>query len=129
MTNQIIRNALLGCVLIGSAAAAEMASPKVTSYKTTKIDGLTIAYREAGDPASPKLVLLHGFPASSHQYRDLIPALATRFHVIAPDYPGFGFSSQPSTSEFTYTFDNLANLIEAFIDTLGITKLSMYVQD
>ena len=70
-----------------------------TYYKSTKVDGLNIAYREAGDPGSPKLVLLHGFPASSHQYRDLIPALATRFHVIAPDYPGFGNSDMPDPGD------------------------------
>jgi pimeloyl-ACP methyl ester carboxylesterase len=99
------------------------------SYRTIAVNGLDIFYREAGPIDGPTVLLLHGWPASSHMFRDLIPKLADRFHLIAPDYPGFGFSSQPSTSEFTYTFDNIANLIDAFIDTLGITKLSMYVQD
>jgi pimeloyl-ACP methyl ester carboxylesterase len=99
------------------------------AYRTVAVDGIDLFYREAGPPDGPTVLLLHGWPASSHMFRDLIPKLADRFHVIAPDYPGFGFSSQPSTTDFTYTFDNLANLIDAFIDTLGITKLSMYVQD
>ena len=73
-----------------------------TSYKTVTVDGLSIFYRESGDPSSPKLVLLHGFPSSSHQYRNLIPALADHFHVVAPDYPGFGNSDIPSTKEFNY---------------------------
>jgi MinD-like ATPase involved in chromosome partitioning or flagellar assembly len=86
-----------------------------TYYRSTQVDGLTIAYREAGDPGSPKLVLLHGFPASSHQYRDLIPALATRFHVIAPDYPGFGNSDMPDPATFAYTFDRISEIIETFL--------------
>jgi pimeloyl-ACP methyl ester carboxylesterase len=99
------------------------------SYRTIAVDGIDLFYREAGPIDGPTVLLLHGWPASSHMFRDLIPKLADRFHVIAPDYPGFGFSSQPTTSEFTYTFDNLANLIDAFIDALGIANLSMYVQD
>ena len=80
---------------------------KCVTYKTLSIDGLNIAYREAGDPVNPKLVLLHGFPSSSHQYRNLIPSLADRFHVISPDYPGFGDSDLPDPAKFAYTFDNL----------------------
>jgi pimeloyl-ACP methyl ester carboxylesterase len=99
------------------------------AYRTVAVHGIDLFYREAGPADGPTVLLLHGWPASSHMFRDLIPKLADRFHVIAPDYPGFGFSSQPSTSDFAYTFDNLANLIEAFIGALGITKLSMYVQD
>ncbi len=99
------------------------------SYRTIAVNGVDLFYREAGPGDGPTVLLLHGWPASSHMFRDLIPKLADRFHVIAPDYPGFGFSSQPAMTEFAYTFDNIANLIEAFIDTLGITKLSMYVQD
>ena len=90
-----------------------------TYYRSTQVDGLNIAYREAGDPGSPKLVLLHGFPASSHQYRDLIPALATRFHVIAPDYPGFGNSDMPDPATFAYTFDRISEIIEAFLNALA----------
>jgi pimeloyl-ACP methyl ester carboxylesterase len=104
-------------------------APTDVAYRTVTVNGIDLFYREAGPANGPTVLLLHGWPASSHMFRDLIPKLADRFHVIAPDYPGFGFTSQPSTSEFTYTFDNIANLIDAFIDTLGITKLSMYVQD
>ncbi len=86
----------------------------MTLHKTTQIDGLTIFYREAGSPSSPKLVLLGGFPASSHQFRDLIPALADRFHVVAPDYPGFGNTDMPDPADFSYTFDRLSEVIEAW---------------
>ena len=129
MTIQFFRNALLGCLLIGGTSAADMASHISTSYKTTKIDGLNIAYREAGDPASPKLVLLHGFPASSHQYRDLIPALAARFHVIAPDYPGFGNSDMPDPAMYAYTFDKLSEVVEAFLAVKGFDHYGLFVQD
>ena len=86
-------------------------------FGTIPVDGLNIAYREAGDPESPKLVLLHGFPASSHQYRDLVRALADRFHVIAPDYPGFGLSDVPDPAEWPYTFDRIAGVVERFLQT------------
>ena len=104
-------------------------SPAKVTFRTLLVDGVTIAYREAGDPASPKLVLLHGFPSSSHQYRDLIPALAGRFHVIAPDYPGFGNSDSPDPSTFSYTFDKLAELIGDFLSQKGFTCFGLYVQD
>ena len=100
-----------------------------TSYKTVTVDGLSIFYRESGDPSSPKLVLLHGFPSSSHQYRNLIPALADHFHVVAPDYPGFGNSDMPSTKEFNYTFDRLSEVIEVFLKTIGFTHFGLFMQD
>jgi pimeloyl-ACP methyl ester carboxylesterase len=100
-----------------------------THYRSAKVDGLNIAYREAGDPGGPKLVLLHGFPASSHQYRNLIPALATRFHVIAPDYPGFGNSDMPDPAVFTYTFDKLSEVTEAFLKDRGFDHYGLFVQD
>jgi pimeloyl-ACP methyl ester carboxylesterase len=100
-----------------------------TYYRSAKVDGLNIAYREAGDPRSPKLVLLHGFPASSHQYRNLIPALATRFHVIAPDYPGFGNSDMPDPAVFTYTFDKLSEITEGFLQDRGFDRYGLFVQD
>jgi pimeloyl-ACP methyl ester carboxylesterase len=98
-------------------------------YKTIEVDGLNVFYREAGDPSAPKLLLLHGFPSSSHQYRNLIPALADRFHVIAPDYPGFGNSDMPDPKTYSYTFDNAAATVEAFCQKLGFTKFGLYVQD
>ena len=97
--------------------------------KTVNVDGLEIFYREAGDQSSPKLVLLHGFPASSHQYRNLIPALAERFHVIAPDYPGFGNSDMPDPATFAYTFDRTSEIIESFLEKVGFTRFGLYVQD
>lgn len=105
-----------------------VASADVT-YATVEIDGLNIAYREAGEPGNPKLVLLHGWPASSHQYRNLIPALADRFHVISPDYPGFGNSDAPDPRKFPYTFDKLAEITEKFLQKKGFTRFGMFVQD
>ena len=83
------------------------ATTATTSHKTLTVDGLSIFYREAGDPTNPKLLLLHGFPSSSHEYRNLMSALADRFHIISPDYPGFGNSDMPDRSKFAYTFDRL----------------------
>ncbi|HST00018.1 MAG TPA: alpha/beta hydrolase [Terriglobales bacterium] len=98
-------------------------------YGTLDVDGLNIAYREAGDRSFPKLVLLHGFPASSHQYRNLIPALADRFHVIAPDYPGFGNSDMPDPGKFSYTFDKLSEVTERFLQKKGFDRYGLFVQD
>ncbi|MDQ3908998.1 MAG: alpha/beta hydrolase [Thermoproteota archaeon] len=99
-------------------------------YKTAVVEeGLSIFYREAGDPSNPKLLLLHGFPASSHQYRNLISALSDRFHIIAPDYPGFGNSDMPSPDKFDYTFDKLSEIIEGFLKKIGFTHFGLYMQD
>jgi pimeloyl-ACP methyl ester carboxylesterase len=99
------------------------------SYRTVKIDGLDIFYREAGAQNAPAILLLHGFPTSSHMYRNLIPALSDRYHLIAPDYPGFGQSSAPPHDQFTYTFDNVAALIDRFTETIGLSTYALYVQD
>ncbi|MBK9621031.1 MAG: alpha/beta hydrolase [Candidatus Obscuribacter sp.] len=98
-------------------------------HKTINIEGVNIFYREAGPANAPTILMLHGWPSSSHMFRNLIPLLEDRFHIIAPDYPGFGHSDSPSPSEFTYTFDNISKLIEVLLDTLGITKVSLFVQD
>jgi pimeloyl-ACP methyl ester carboxylesterase len=100
-----------------------------TLHKTVTVDGLSIFYRESGDPTNPKLVLLHGFPSSSHQYRNLIPILAEHFHVIAPDYPGFGNSDLPSTNEFNYSFDRISEIMEDFLKTIGFTHFGLFMQD
>ena len=100
-----------------------------TLYKSVTVDGLSVFYREAGDTTKPKLVLLHGFPASSHQYRNLISALADNFHVVAPDYPGFGNSDLPSPTEFNYTFDRLSEIVEEFLKAIGFTRFGLYMQD
>lgn len=99
------------------------------TYGTLAVDGLNIAYREAGNPANPKLVLLHGFPSSSHQHRDLIRALADRFHLIAPDYPGFGLSDTPDPAEFPYTFDRIAQIVGRFLALKGFDRYGLFVQD
>jgi pimeloyl-ACP methyl ester carboxylesterase len=98
-------------------------------HQTIRIDNLDIFYREAGDPQKPVILLLHGYPSSSHMYRHLMAHLADAYHVIAPDYPGYGQSSAPSPSEFAYTFDNLATVMLRFIDALGLKKYSLYMQD
>ena len=98
-------------------------------FGSIKIDGLDIAFREAGDSKNPKLVLLHGFPSSSHQYRNLIAALADDFYVIAPDYQGFGNSDAPDPASYKYTFDALSATMEKFLAAKGFTRYGMYVQD
>lgn len=98
-------------------------------YKNVKINGLDIFYRQAGSAAKPTLLLLHGFPSSSHMFRNLIDHLSDSFYLIAPDYPGFGQSSAPDTKEFQYTFHNLSLIIESFIDKLQLKNIHFYVQD
>jgi pimeloyl-ACP methyl ester carboxylesterase len=99
------------------------------TYGTVAIEGLNIAYREAGDPGSPKLVLLHGWPSSSHQFRDLIVALAPRFHVIAPDYQGFGNSDRPDPATYHYSFDAISVTIEKFLAAKGFDRYGVFMQD
>jgi pimeloyl-ACP methyl ester carboxylesterase len=101
----------------------------VVHHRFVDIDGLTVFYREAGDPNAPALVLLHGYPTSSHMFRHLIPRLADRFRVIAPDHIGFGLSSAPSVDSFPYTFDALTGVTRALLERLGVTTYSIYVQD
>jgi pimeloyl-ACP methyl ester carboxylesterase len=98
-------------------------------YRTEKVDGLDIFYREAGPKEAPTILLLHGFPTSSRMYRNLIPALADQYHLVAPDYPGYGHSSAPSVNSFDYSFDHLAEIVDRFTTQLGLTKYSLYVQD
>jgi pimeloyl-ACP methyl ester carboxylesterase len=98
-------------------------------YQTVSVNGLSIFYREAGPKDAPTVLLLHGFPSSSHMFRNLIPALADKFRVVAPDYPGFGQSAMPTVREFDYTFDHLAEVIDAFTQQIGLTRFSLYVQD
>jgi len=112
-----------------STNGSRKVSPNFVKHETITVDGLNIAYREAGDPGNPKLVLLHGFPASSHQYRNLIPALADRFHVISPDYPGFGNSDMPDPKNFSYTFDRLSQVTEHFLQAKGFNHYGLFVQD
>jgi pimeloyl-ACP methyl ester carboxylesterase len=99
------------------------------AYRTASVDGLNIFYRTAGDPKAPAVLLLHGFPTSSHMIRDLIPALADRYRVVAPDLPGFGFSDAPDRSKFTYGFDRLAEVIAGFTEVIGLDRYALYVFD
>ena len=122
----------LGAVVFSQApSSADTTSVAVaqTQYKTVKINGLDIFYREAGSRQNPTLLLLHGFPTSSHMFRNLIPALSAEYHVIAPDYPGFGNSSMPAVDEFDYTFDGLADIVETFTEKLELEHYSLYLMD
>lgn len=102
----------------------------MVAHRTATVDGLSVFYREAGDPDAPKLLLLGGFPASSHQFRNLIPALADRFHIVAPDYPGFGNTDMPDPAEFAYTFDRLSEVVEGLLETIGFTgPMGIFMQD
>ncbi|CDX45498.1 putative enzyme [Mesorhizobium sp. ORS 3359] len=98
-------------------------------FRTVDVDGLNVFYREAGDAGRPTLLLLHGFPSASHMFRDLIPELADRYHVVAPDLPGFGMTDQPARDRFAYTFENIANVIDRFTEVIGIDKFALYVFD
>lgn len=102
---------------------------KQIKYKTLDVNGVNIAYRETGNVQNPTIILLHGFPSSSHQYRKVLNQLSDEFHLIAPDYPGFGNSDFPSATEYEYTFDNIAVTINAFIELKGITSYALMIQD
>ncbi|MEH2035639.1 alpha/beta fold hydrolase [Nostoc sp.] len=101
----------------------------MTTFHTVSINGLDIFYREAGSRSNPTVLLLHGFPTSSHMFRNLISALADRFHLVAPDYPGFGYSSMPTVDEFDYTFDHLTEVMAGFIAAIGLNRYSLYLMD
>src|SRR5882672_3904697 len=98
-------------------------------YKGARVNDLEVFYRESGPQDAPALLLLHGFPTSSNMFRNLVPRLAGSFHVVAPDYPGFGLSSMPEHKQFAYTFENFAKLMDLFVEALGLTRFSMYVMD
>jgi hypothetical protein len=98
-------------------------------YRSADVGGLKVFYREAGRADAPALLLLHGFPSASHMFRDLIPLLADRFHIIAPDLPGFGQSEMPTRSKFTYTFDHIAGVIDRFTEVVGLKRFAIYVFD
>src|SRR5512145_189127 len=98
-------------------------------HRNIQVDRLNVFYREAGPTNAPTVVLLHGFPTSSHMYRNLIPALSDQFHLVAPDYPGFGNSSMPTVDEFNYTFERIAEVVDKFVQKVGLEKYSLYLQD
>src|SRR5215469_14770957 len=98
-------------------------------YRNAMVDDIQVFYREAGEHHSQTIVLLHGFPSSSHMFRNLLPILAEHFHVVAPDYPGYGYSDSPSVGQFAYTFDHLEEIVEKVLDILQLKRFSLYVQD
>jgi pimeloyl-ACP methyl ester carboxylesterase len=114
--------------LVSKTALTFLVPPEI-AHRSVQADGLSVFYREAGDPAAPTILLLHGFPSSSHMYRDLIPLLADRYRVVAPDLPGFGFTEAPVSTRYVYNFENLAKTIDAFTETLGLNRYAIYVFD
>jgi pimeloyl-ACP methyl ester carboxylesterase len=122
----LLLGATLGAILPTVATAAD---PTQVMHRTVEIDGQSIFYREAGPADAPTILLLHGFPTSSHMFRDLIPSLADKFHLVAPDYPGYGNSSMPAVDEFDYSFDNLSRIIDEFTVKLGLDHFSLYLMD
>ncbi len=133
----LVRNTLeIGIVqgAMSSASNAQSGARRATVrpptlHKTVQIDSLDIIYREAGPKDAPIILLLHGFPTSSHMFRNLIPALSDRYRLIAPDYPGYGNSSMPPVDEFDYSFDRFAEIIEKLTEKLGLEQYSLYLMD
>ncbi len=127
--------ALLASVALPGAAPARAetpaarSAPAVTHYRTAMVDGVSVFYREAGPAKAPVVLLLHGFPTSSHMFRNLIPALADRYHVIAPDYPGFGESAAPDHAKFAYTFAHYADIVDGLLGQLGAKSYALYLMD
>jgi len=129
---------ILTMVLVGSSFKDPDVSLELTELKngerptyhnTVKVNGINIFYREAGDVSKPTILLLHGYPTSSHMFRNLITDLSVQYHVLAPDYPGFGRSDQPLMKDFDYTFDNMSKIVEGFLKELKVTKYSIYLMD
>jgi pimeloyl-ACP methyl ester carboxylesterase len=123
---------LFAAFILSSSVLAQSKEPAMargTSYRNVKIDGLSIFYREAGPKDAPVLLLLHGLPSSSRMFEPLLSRLAGQFHLIAPDYPGFGHSDAPTPKEFSYTFDNIASVMNHFTETLNLTRYTLYMQD
>ena len=134
MKSQSINTAFfwLVCLLLVAAVVHSPARADESfgvAYRTVSVDGVDIFYREAGNPDHPTILLLHGFPTSSHMFRDLIPELADQYHLVAPDYPGYGFSSMPGVEDFDYSFDNISAIIAKFTNEIGLDRFSLYLMD
>src|SRR5690606_37734701 len=124
----IVYAGTLAVALAATSAIAEEPAPAV-HYRTAMVDGIEIFYREAGPRDAPGVLLLHGFPSSSHMYRNLIPLLDDRYRFVAPDYPGFGYSAVPAREEFDYTFDRIAQVIDDLTEQIGLDRYALYVMD
>jgi len=121
---------LIGAPITSNASNVRpVGATSAIHYRTVNVDGVDMFYREAGNPRAPTILLLHGFPTSSQMFRNLIPLLADRYHLVAPDYPGFGQSAMPSRDTFSYTFDNIALLVDHFTQALGLSTYALYVMD
>jgi pimeloyl-ACP methyl ester carboxylesterase len=135
MNKLLVLMAYVFVFTFGTAAATDRPTPMepqdevVTTYRTVKVQGLSIFYREAGREGAPTVILLHGFPSSSRMYDKLIPILATKYHVIAPDYPGFGHSDAPPPETFAYTFDHIAGVMDDFLQQMGLRHYALFMQD
>ena len=129
INNQLKLTLLLTAIMVSSFTVNAVTSDRTVRHKTIDINGIEIFYREAGNPENPTLLLLHGYPTSSHMFRNLMRDLGDEYHLVAPDYPGFGRSEQPSMEDFEYSFHNLAVLMEAFVDQMEIDEFSIYLMD
>jgi len=129
INNQLKLTLLLTILMVSSFTVNAVTSDRTVRHKTIDINGIEIFYREAGNPQNPTLLLLHGYPTSSHMFRNLMRDLSDEYYLVAPDYPGFGRSEQPPMQEFEYSFHNLAVLMESFIDQMQIDKFSIYLMD
>jgi len=128
VSSALLAGAMLMPIVMPNAAFAGQPATGV-AFQSQVIDGINIAYREAGDPANPTVLLLHGFPTSSHMFRELIPELAKNYHVIAPDYPGFGASDMPDAADYDYSFADAANKVTGLLDAVGVDDYSVYLMD
>jgi pimeloyl-ACP methyl ester carboxylesterase len=120
---------MLATTLCINAQTKDKAMEQQVFYRTVKVDGLSIFYREAGPKDAPVILLLHGLPSSSRMFQPLLTRLSDKYHLIAPDYPGFGHSDWPDPKEFTYTFDHIAHVMDGFVQTLGLSRFTLYMQD
>lgn len=129
ITVVVLAGAIVPLMTIASPARAEQTAVTTVLHRTVTVDGVEIAYREAGNPEKPAILLLHGFPTSSQMFRNLIPVLAKDYYVLAPDYPGYGASEMPSRSEFEYSFSNFADMVEGFVNAKGVSSYALYLMD
>lgn len=129
MINQTLMAISAAIVLGVGSSSARSSTSSSTTFHTVAADGVNVFCREAGPKDAPTLLLLHGFPSSSRMFDTLIPLLADKYHLVAPDYPGFGLSDSPPPSGYAYTFDHIANTVDHFTETLGPTRYSLYLQD